>query len=70
MSEKEIRDQIAELIIEIEKPFSLEGLFFACKRRGISDQELILEVLEDLCDSGIIGYSEVQDQCWAYVPCG
>lgn len=69
MSEKEIRERIAELIIEIEKPFSLAGLFFVCYKEGISNEDLILEVLEDLCDSGIVSYSEIQDQCWAYVPC-
>lgn len=68
MPEKEIRKRVAELIIEIEKPFSLAGLFFVCYNEGICNENLILEVLEDLYDSGIVSYSEIQDQCWAYVP--
>ena len=69
MSERDIKERIATIIIEIEKPFSLFGLFHVCKKAEITDEELILEVLEDLCDSGIVSYSEIQDQCWAYVPC-
>lgn len=69
MSEREKKDRIAELIIEIEKPFSLAGLFFVCHKKGITDKDLVLEVLEELCDLGIINYSEIQDECWAYIPC-
>ena len=69
MNKEEIRDRVADLIIEIEKPFSISRLFFVCKNEGITDEELILEVLEDLCDAGFVSYSEIQDQCWAYVPC-
>ena len=69
MSERETIEKIANIIIEIEKPFSLLGLIHVCAQKGINDVDLILEVLDDLCESGIVNYSEIKDDCWAYVPC-
>ncbi len=69
MTEREIKNRIANIIISIEKPFSLSGLFYVCNDVGIVDRDLILEVLEDLCDAGIVSYTEINDDCWAYIPC-
>ena len=69
MAKKDLKNKIATIIIEMERPFSLSGLFWVCKNYGISDKELILEVLEDLCDTGIVSYTEIDNDCWAYTPC-
>jgi hypothetical protein len=66
MAEREIRNKIAKIIMNIEKPFSISGLLFVCRQNQINDVDLILEVLDDLCDAGLVSYSEIQDDCWAY----
>lgn len=69
MAERELKNKIADIIIKMDRPFSLSGLFYTCNTFGISDKDLILKVLEDLCDIGIINYTEIDNDCWAYTPC-
>jgi hypothetical protein len=66
MTERDIRKKIARLIIEIEKPFSIAGLLYVCRMAGIPEEDLVLDVLEELCDNGVVKYSEIRENCWAF----
>ena len=67
MSINEQRTIIREVILGMERPFNVSDLFYKLnEKHGIRNRPLILEVLDELCDSGIIDYSEVNDDCWAF----
>lgn len=67
MSSNEQRTIIREVILGMERPFNVSDLFYKLDaNHGIRNRPLILEVLDELCDSGIIDYSEVNDDCWAF----
>ena len=66
MTEKEIRLEIARIIIGIKKPFSIVDLVNACAHLPLQDTDVIFEVLEQLCDAGLVSYSEIRDNCWAF----
>jgi hypothetical protein len=53
-------------ILNMQRPFRLSDLFIRLGRKGIDDQELIMQVLDDLRDAGLVKYSEIEDDCWAY----
>lgn len=58
---------IRQSILTMERPFYLSELFKTLEKYGITNRQLILKVLEELCESGTIKYSEVMDDDWAYV---
>lgn len=66
MNKKSIRKAIAAIIIQLDKPFRISDLFQVCYDNGIKDEDLILDVLDELCDLGDIKYYEISDNCWAY----
>ena len=70
MTEIELRTNIAKLILELEKPFNLSDLFILCEFRfNVCNKRFILDILEELCDCGVVNYSEISDDCWAYSSC-
>ena len=58
---------IRRTILSMERPFNVSDLFYTLEENhGITNRTLILEVLDELCESGIISYSEINDDCWAF----
>lgn len=67
MSVNELRRIIRETILQMERPFNVSDLFYKLHSEyNIQNRVLILEVLDELCDSGVIDYSEINDDCWAF----
>lgn len=70
MTVTELRSNIANLILEMDKPFNLSDLFILCQNQlNVTNKKLILDVLEELCDCGAVSYSEISDDCWAFFSC-
>lgn len=62
-----LRKIIRETILQMERPFNVSDLFYKLDSSyNIRNRTLILEVLDELCDSGAIDYSEINDDCWAF----
>jgi len=62
-----LRSQIRDTILQFDDPFNLTDLIFCLKKYyGISNRTLIMTVLDELCENGIIEYSEVKPNCWAF----
>ena len=60
--------KIQDAILAIDKPFNKTDLFYYMKHEhGIENRILICEVLDDLCDNGMLRYIEIEDDCWAFV---
>lgn len=57
---------ICEFILEFDKPFKVSTVIKELERKGVSDQTLILRIIDQLCDSGHLKYSEVDNDEWAY----
>lgn len=58
---------IRQTILAMERPFNVSDLFYLLETRyGIKNRQLILNIVEELCESGVIKYSEVIDDCWAF----
>ena len=66
MDKKKERKLILETVMELKRPFSLSFLFMSLKEKGVNDKTFILEVLDYLCETGWVRYSEIIDDCWAY----
>lgn len=63
----EQRKIIRQTILGMTRPFNVSDLFYKLESEsGITNRTLILEVLDELCDSGVISYLEVNDDCWAF----
>lgn len=50
----------------MDRPFKISQLLEKMESKGVFDKDKVLQVLDELCDSGIIKYSEVEDKQWAY----
>lgn len=57
---------IKETILDMERPFNVSDLLYRLALKGVTNRTLILEVLDELCDNGLIDYSEINDDCWAF----
>lgn len=57
---------VCDVILSMERPFRISQLLEATQHAGISDDDFVLDILVQLCDSGIIKYSEIEDDVWAY----
>ena len=57
---------IKETIIDMERPFNVSDLLYRLALKKVTNRTLILEVLDELCDNGLIDYSEINDDCWAF----
>ena len=70
MTEIELRTEVANLILKMDKPFNLSDLFILCEKQlNLKNRKFILDTLEELCDCGAVNYSEISDDCWAYSSC-
>lgn len=58
---------IRQTILDMERPFSISDLFHRLESKyNIKNKQLALNILEELCESGLIKYSEVVDHHWAF----
>lgn len=58
--------KICKIILDMDRPFKISQLLAVTSQQNITNDELVLDVLGQLCESGIIKYSEIQDDVWAY----
>lgn len=65
-----IRSTIRQTILSLEKPFCIADLFIVLNSIGIKDRDLILEVLDELYDRGLVDYRRqegvVGNPKWAF----
>lgn len=62
------RTIIRQSILIMERPFYPSDLFKLLEAEyDITNRQLILNILEELCESGTVKYSEVANNDWAYV---
>ncbi len=57
---------IQKTILEMEKPFLMSDLFNKLALVGITDKEVILNVLDELLNIGLVEYSDVNDDLSVY----
>mgnify|MGYP006873079103 CR=1 FL=1 len=58
---------IRRTIINMDKPFQLTELFQILNEEyGITDIDLIIDVLNYLIDTGLVSMSEIDFDVWAY----
>lgn len=57
---------ICDIILGMERPFKISELLKKTDEQGIKNRDFVLDVLNQLCESGVIKYSEIQDDVWAY----
>lgn len=57
---------IQNVILKMDKPFLMSELFDELGKNGISNKELILEVLDDLLNRGLVEYSDFDDDSGEY----
>lgn len=58
---------IRQTILTMDRPFYMSDLFYLLETGyGIKNRQLILNIVEELCESGVIKYSEVIDDCWKF----
>ena len=53
------RTQIRYTILKMKKPFCISDLFFRLEKNGFTDRELIIQVLDELYDEGLIDYCKL-----------
>ena len=58
--------EICDMILSIDRPFKISQLLSKMEERRITNKDLVLEILGQLCESGIISYAEIEDDVWAY----
>lgn len=62
--------KIRQIILAMEKPFCITDLFVTLSLEGITDRDLILEILDELYERGIIEYRRregvVDEPKWAF----
>lgn len=66
MSLNDMSGIIKRTILGMERPFNVSDLLYQLFLDGVTNRTLILEVLDELCDNGLIDYSEINDDCWAF----
>ncbi len=57
---------IQKIILEMDKPFLLSELFDVIMEKGINNKELVLHVLDQLLNSGLVEYSDFEDDLAMY----
>lgn len=67
MTPVELRKIVRETILKIGQPFNTSDLYYRMRKDyGILNRILINEVLDELCESGAVDYSEIDDGVWAF----
>ena len=54
------------MILGMDKPFKISHLLRETDKHGITNRDLVLDILSQLCESGMVKYSEVENDIWAY----
>lgn len=63
-----ISTKIKDAILSIEVPFNKIDLIHILRvQHNIDNPVLTDEVLDNLCDNGILRYTEIDDNVWAFV---
>lgn len=57
---------ISRTILNMEIPFKLSELYEVLETKGITDKELILDVLNQLYEKGLVDYASVEDDTLEY----
>lgn len=64
------RSVIRQTILALEKPFCISDLFIMLGSKDIKERDLILEVLDELYDRGLVDYRRregvVDNPKWAF----
>lgn len=58
--------QICSIILSMKNSFSVYELLVRTDSQQIKNRDFVLDVLNQLCESGIVKYYEVQDNIWKY----
>lgn len=58
--------EISRTILNMEIPFKLSELYAVLEEKGITDRELILDVLNQLYERGLVDYASVEDDTFEY----
>lgn len=65
-SPNETREIVTKIILNMDKPFRISELFKQLEQVNIIDKSFVLGLLDELCDSGLVNYSEIIDDGWYY----
>ncbi|MCM1543316.1 MAG: hypothetical protein NC121_18945 [Blautia sp.] len=57
---------ISRTILNMDIPFKLSQLYEVLEQKGITDRELILDVLNQLYEKGLVDYASVEDDTLEY----
>ncbi len=57
---------ISRTILNMNIPFKLSQLYEVLEKKGITDRELILDVLNQLYEKGLVDYASVEDDTLEY----
>lgn len=59
---------ICQVILQFERPFKISQLYEALAKKGIYNKVLILKVLNQLYENGLVEYSDVVNDIVEYQP--
>ena len=63
----EKKQKIARFILDLEKSFKISELYKMLEENNISkDKEIILDVLDELYQNGLVDGKELEDSSWGY----
>lgn len=62
----DVKAKISETILSMEKPFKLSQLYLTLEENGITDKYMILDVLNQLYESGMVDKTDVEDDTPEY----
>ena len=58
--------EISKAILVQRKPFKISELVNRLHKRGITNHWLILHELNELVEHGLVKYSQIKENVWAY----
>lgn len=62
------RQIIRTVILGMTTPFNKADLFYLLEsKHGVSNRNLVLKILDELCDSGVVKFTEIKDNVWGFV---
>ena len=65
---KSMSEKIKDIILAMDKPFNKIDLSYVLSyHHGIENYNLICDVLDDLCESGLVRFVQIARNCWAFV---
>ncbi len=62
----DIKAKISSTILNMKKPFKLSQLYQVLEKEGITSKTLILDVLNQLYESGLVDRTDVEDDVFEY----